>query len=134
MQGRFLRQRCVNEWNLSIIILSELINPRMISWTLLVGGEMLDFFLTRLNKNAKIVVCGAISDYNEANPRGIKNYLTLISMRATMQGFIVYVSSLCTFLCYSICLIKIKIINIGASSRLLHSLFVPNDLCCSDAL
>lgn len=58
---------------------------------ILVGGEMLDFFLTRLNQHAKIVVCGAISDYNSSQPRGIQNYLTLISMRATMQGFIVYV-------------------------------------------
>lgn len=56
-----------------------------------VGGDMLDFFLTRLNQNAKIVVCGAISDYNKSRPQGIRNYTTLIAMRATMQGFVVYV-------------------------------------------
>jgi len=54
-----------------------------------VGGDMLDFFLTRLNKNANIVVCGAISDYNKSRPQGIRNYTALISMRATMQGFVV---------------------------------------------
>jgi NADPH:quinone reductase-like Zn-dependent oxidoreductase len=56
-----------------------------------VGGDMLDFFLTRLNRNAKIVVCGAISDYNKTRPQGIRNYTALIAMRATMQGFVVYV-------------------------------------------
>jgi len=30
-----------------------------------VGGEMLDFMLTRLNKDARIVMCGAISQYSE---------------------------------------------------------------------
>ncbi|KAF8294132.1 alcohol dehydrogenase [Clavulina sp. PMI_390] len=55
-----------------------------------VGGDILNFFLTRLNRNAKIVVCGAISDYNATKPTGITNYLTLISMRASMQGFIVF--------------------------------------------
>ena len=30
-----------------------------------VGGEMLDFMLGRLNEFARIVMCGAISDYSE---------------------------------------------------------------------
>ncbi|KAG7451157.1 alcohol dehydrogenase [Guyanagaster necrorhizus] len=54
-----------------------------------VGGEMLDLVLTRLNKGARIALCGAISAYNE-RPKGLKNYLTLISQRAKMQGFIVF--------------------------------------------
>ncbi|KAK0450171.1 hypothetical protein EV421DRAFT_2032304 [Armillaria borealis] len=58
-----------------------------------VGGEMLDLVLTRLNKGARIALCGAISAYNE-RPKGLKNYLTLISQRAKMQGFIVQVPSL----------------------------------------
>ncbi|KAK0485195.1 hypothetical protein IW261DRAFT_1560849 [Armillaria novae-zelandiae] len=58
-----------------------------------VGGEMLDLVLTRLNKGARIALCGAISAYNE-RPKGLKNYLTLISQRAKMQGFIVQVASL----------------------------------------
>jgi len=55
-----------------------------------VGGEMLDYFLTRLNKDAKIVLCGAISAYNAPTPRGLNNYLGLISQRARIQGFIVF--------------------------------------------
>jgi len=30
-----------------------------------VGGEMLDFLLTRLKKDARIVMCGAISAYSK---------------------------------------------------------------------
>ncbi|GAA6012989.1 hypothetical protein JCM11491_000930 [Sporobolomyces phaffii] len=55
-----------------------------------VGGEILDLVLTRLNKNARVALCGAISAYNTPNPRGLSNYLTLISQRATIQGFIVF--------------------------------------------
>src|SRR5690348_6381782 len=47
--------------------------------------------LTRLNKNARIVLCGAISAYNSSKPRGLQNYLTLIAQRASIRGFIVYV-------------------------------------------
>jgi hypothetical protein len=54
-----------------------------------VGGEILDLCLSRLNKNARIVMCGAISAYNETKPRGLQNYLSLIGQRAKMQGFIV---------------------------------------------
>ncbi|GAA6061891.1 hypothetical protein JCM10212_004709 [Sporobolomyces blumeae] len=55
-----------------------------------VGGEILDLVLTRLNKNARIAICGAISAYNDPNPRGLTNYLTLISQRAKIEGFIVF--------------------------------------------
>lgn len=55
-----------------------------------VGGDILDFALTRLNKGARIVLCGAISQYNTTEPVGLKNYLNLISQRATIQGFIVF--------------------------------------------
>ncbi|KAF4571113.1 hypothetical protein EYR40_007600 [Pleurotus pulmonarius] len=55
-----------------------------------VGGDILDIALTRLNQGARIVLCGAISAYNAAKPKGISNYLTLISQRATIQGFIVF--------------------------------------------
>lgn len=54
-----------------------------------VGGEILDFLLTRLNKNARIVLCGAISAYNAPKPKGLQGYLSLISQRAKIQGFIV---------------------------------------------
>ncbi|GAA5905348.1 NADP-dependent oxidoreductase [Sporobolomyces salmoneus] len=55
-----------------------------------VGGEILDLVLTRLNKNARVALCGAISAYNTPNPRGLSNYLTLISQRAKIEGFIVF--------------------------------------------
>jgi len=55
-----------------------------------VGGDMLDFMLTRLNKGARIVLCGAISTYNSTKPKGLQNYSTLIGQRATLQGFIVF--------------------------------------------
>ncbi|KAF8739407.1 hypothetical protein AX14_009779 [Amanita brunnescens Koide BX004] len=55
-----------------------------------VGGEILDFLLTRLNLGARIVMCGAIATYNETKPQGLQNYSTLIRQRATMQGFIVF--------------------------------------------
>jgi len=54
-----------------------------------VGGEILDFLLTRLNKDARIVLCGAISAYNAPKPKGLQSYLNLISQRAKIQGFIV---------------------------------------------
>jgi len=54
-----------------------------------VGGETLDFLLTRLNKGARIALCGAISAYNATKPKGIQSYLNLISQRASIQGFIV---------------------------------------------
>lgn len=48
-------------------------------------------FLLRLNKGARIALCGAISSYNASGrPEGLKNYNTLISMRAKLQGFIVF--------------------------------------------
>ncbi|GAA5934086.1 hypothetical protein JCM3775_002870 [Rhodotorula graminis] len=55
-----------------------------------VGGEILDLILTRLNKYARIALCGAIADYQSAQPKGLQMYLTLISQSATIQGFIVF--------------------------------------------
>ncbi|KAI6013465.1 hypothetical protein BKA83DRAFT_4361875 [Pisolithus microcarpus] len=54
-----------------------------------VGGEILDLALTRLNRHARIVLCGAISAYNATAP-GLRNYMTLIAQRAKMEGFIVF--------------------------------------------
>uniref|UniRef100_A0A0W0EY08 Enoyl reductase (ER) domain-containing protein n=1 Tax=Moniliophthora roreri TaxID=221103 RepID=A0A0W0EY08_MONRR len=55
-----------------------------------VGGEILDMCLSRLNRGARIVLCGAISAYNSAKPAGIHGYLSLISQRARIEGFIVF--------------------------------------------
>jgi hypothetical protein len=45
--------------------------------------------LGRLANNGRVVLCGAISSYNDAHkPPGPANYLNLISRRGRMQGFI----------------------------------------------
>ena len=54
-----------------------------------VGGEILDLALARLRRSARVVICGAISQYNSQDVLGPKNYLSLLVNRATMQGFIV---------------------------------------------
>ena len=56
-----------------------------------VGGEILDTVLTRINLKARIVVCGAISQYNNTAPvQGPKNYLSLLVNRARMEGMVVF--------------------------------------------
>ena len=56
-----------------------------------VGGEILDTVLTRINRNARIVICGAISQYNNTTPvQGPSNYLSLLVNRARMQGMVVF--------------------------------------------
>lgn len=55
-----------------------------------VGGEILDACLARLRRGARIPLCGAISQYNEAETRGPANYLSLLIQRARMEGFIVF--------------------------------------------
>ena len=55
-----------------------------------VGGEILDTVLTRIRMHARIVICGAISQYNnEAKVKGPSNYLSLLVNRANMQGMVV---------------------------------------------
>jgi NADPH-dependent curcumin reductase CurA len=56
-----------------------------------VGGEILDAVLTRLNRGARVVICGAISQYNNTTPvKGPANYLSLLVNRARMQGMVVF--------------------------------------------
>ena len=56
------------------------------------GGEILDHVLARLADGARIVLCGAISRYNESGMLGPgpKNYFNLILHRARMEGFLVF--------------------------------------------
>lgn len=55
-----------------------------------VGGSILDAALLNLAMNARVVICGAISQYNATEVQGIKNYMKLISARGTMSGIIVF--------------------------------------------
>jgi len=55
-----------------------------------VGGEILDIVLTQLAMHARIVICGAISQYNEAKMKGPSNYMSLLVNRAMMKGMVVF--------------------------------------------
>ena len=53
-----------------------------------VGGETLDASLMRINRKARIVICGGISQYGDmTTAAGPSNYLQLISKSASMVGF-----------------------------------------------
>jgi len=55
-----------------------------------VGGDILNAALGRLRMHARVVICGAISQYNNTTPvKGPSNYLNLLVKRATMQGMVV---------------------------------------------
>lgn len=56
-----------------------------------VGGDILDAVLTRIRRKARIVICGAISQYNSTTAlQGPKNYLSLLVNRARMEGMVVF--------------------------------------------
>ncbi len=56
-----------------------------------VGGDILDTVLTKLTRGARIVICGAISQYNNTGPiKGPSNYLSLLVNRASMKGMVVF--------------------------------------------
>ncbi len=56
-----------------------------------VGGEILDLALQAINRGARIVICGAISQYNATTPvPGPANYLSLLVNRARMEGFLIF--------------------------------------------
>jgi NADPH-dependent curcumin reductase CurA len=55
-----------------------------------VGGDILDAALAQLARGARVVICGAISQYNNTAPiQGPRNYLSLVVNRATMRGMLV---------------------------------------------
>lgn len=55
-----------------------------------VGGEILDAVLSRIARGARIVISGAISQYNNPRFRGPNNYMALLTYRARMEGFVVF--------------------------------------------
>ncbi len=55
-----------------------------------VGGEILDAALVQLARHARVVICGAISQYNaEGQMQGPANYMSLLVNHASMTGFVV---------------------------------------------
>lgn len=55
-----------------------------------VGGESLEAALANLALRGRVVMCGAISQYNDAvPPPGPRNLSVLISKRGRMEGFII---------------------------------------------
>ncbi len=56
-----------------------------------VGGEILDAALARLARGARVVICGAVSQYNvNGAMAGPSNYMSLLVNRASMTGFVVF--------------------------------------------
>jgi len=56
-----------------------------------VGGDILDACLANLARHARVVICGAISQYNSATGvKGPDNYMSLLVNRARMEGFVVF--------------------------------------------
>lgn len=56
-----------------------------------VGGEILDDVLARLALKARVVISGAVSQYNATRSmQGPSNYMQLLVARATMAGFVVF--------------------------------------------
>jgi NADPH-dependent curcumin reductase CurA len=55
-----------------------------------VGGDVLDAVLTRLARGARIIICGAVSQYNADKVQGPANYLMLLVARASMTGMVIF--------------------------------------------
>jgi NADPH-dependent curcumin reductase len=55
-----------------------------------VGGDQLDIGLAHLAMGARVVICGAISQYNNASIQGPKNYMKIVTARGYITGIIVF--------------------------------------------
>ena len=56
-----------------------------------VGGDILDIVLSMLARSARVIICGAISQYNNRESiQGPRNYLSLLINHALMEGFVVF--------------------------------------------
>jgi NADPH-dependent curcumin reductase len=56
-----------------------------------VGGDILEAALANLARGARIVICGAISQYCATGPvKGPSNYMSLLVNRASMTGMVVF--------------------------------------------
>jgi NADPH-dependent curcumin reductase CurA len=58
-----------------------------------VGGEILEAALANLARRARVVICGAISQYNSTDGvegfKGPSNYMSLLVNHASMTGYVV---------------------------------------------
>ena len=55
-----------------------------------IGGEILDAALSNLAFGARVVICGAISQYNSTSIQGPKNYMKIVTARGYITGIIVF--------------------------------------------
>lgn len=55
-----------------------------------VGGPLLDMVLKNLARGARVVICGAISQYNKPEIYGPKNYMKIVTARGYITGIIVF--------------------------------------------
>ncbi|OBA21152.1 NAD(P)-binding protein [Metschnikowia bicuspidata var. bicuspidata NRRL YB-4993] len=55
-----------------------------------VGGDMLDYALTRTKRYGRIIACGAISGYNDKSKMSVTSWGEITSNRLTVQGFIAF--------------------------------------------
>lgn len=51
------------------------------------GGPLLEKVLARINLHARIVLCGAVADYESASATGPSNLFQLVVKQARMEGF-----------------------------------------------
>jgi NADPH-dependent curcumin reductase CurA len=54
-----------------------------------VGGDVMDAVLLNLAQNARVVLCGLISEYNAPDKIGIRNLWQLIVKQASIKGFLI---------------------------------------------
>ncbi len=55
-----------------------------------VGGKVLDESLKLIGMRGTVLLCGSTSQYSEAHMQGPANYIWLGTMRARLQGFVVF--------------------------------------------
>lgn len=55
-----------------------------------VGGDILDQSLRLIGMHGTVLLCGSTSQYTEEEMRGPANYIWLGTMRARLQGFVVF--------------------------------------------
>lgn len=55
-----------------------------------VGAETLDAAILNMKAHGRIVISGALAEYNRPEPRGIRNTLAFITHRLRMEGLVVF--------------------------------------------